>query len=194
MTDKPNDPIRQALAERPDGVLEAVADAHGVPLQAVLDRLPEGAAIRVPGSLFEEIWKDLTGWGEIVFIVHTADGVFECRGTVPPGSFGRGSFNVHGESPIGGHIRADRCRFVYFVDRPFFGRRSCSVQFVNGEGGAMFKVFVGRNADRSLKADQVARFEALRDGLRTAHCGNAPAQQAREKAAPAGAGPYQASS
>ncbi len=32
----------------------------------------------------------------------------------------------------------------------------------------MFKVFVGRNEDRSLKADQVARFEALREKCRAA--------------------------
>ncbi|MCB8819321.1 heme utilization cystosolic carrier protein HutX [Microvirga rosea] len=156
------DLIRQDLAAKPDGVLESVADAHGVPLQIVLDCLPEGAAVPVPGTLFEEIWRDLTGWGEITFIVHTRDGVFECKGRVPPGTFGRGSFNIHGDSPIGGHLRADRCRFIYFVDRPFFGKRSCSVQFVNEDGGVMFKIFVGRNEDRSLKTDQLERFEALR--------------------------------
>jgi hypothetical protein len=56
-----------------------------------------------------------------------------------------------------------RCRSIYFIDRPFFGKNSCSVQFVNEEGSVMFKVFVGRNEDRSLKADRVARFEALRE-------------------------------
>lgn len=47
-----------------------------------------------------------------------------------------------------------------------FGKRSCSVQFVNEEGAVMFKIFVGRNEDRSLKADQLARFEALRERFR----------------------------
>jgi putative heme iron utilization protein len=37
---------------------------------------------------------------------------------------------------------------------------------VNEEGGVMFKIFVGRNEDRSLKADQLARFESLRDRYR----------------------------
>jgi putative heme iron utilization protein len=68
--------------------------------------------------------------------------------------------NFHGDSSIGGHIRAARCRFIDFVDRPIFGRRSCSVQFVNGHGRIVFKVFVGRASDRSLKEDQTARFEA----------------------------------
>lgn len=162
MSDTLENLIRQDLAAKPDGVLETIAEARGVPVQAVLDCLPSEAASRVAGSLFEEIWNDLTGWGEITFVAHTRDGVFECKGSVPPGTFGRGYFNIHGDSPIGGHLRADRCRSIYVVDRPFFGKRSCSVQFVNEEGGAMFKIFVGRNEDRSLKADQLVKFEALR--------------------------------
>lgn len=157
------DLIRQDLAEKPDGVLESIAEARGVPLQTVLDCLPGEAAMRVPGQQFEEIWRDLTGWGDITFVVHTRDGVFECKGSIPPGVSGRGYFNIHGDSPIGGHLRADRCRYIYFVDRPFFGKRSCSVQFVNEEGGVMFKIFVGRNEDRTLKTDQLAKFEALRE-------------------------------
>ncbi|WP_114946684.1 heme utilization cystosolic carrier protein HutX [Microvirga calopogonii] len=153
--------IREDLAARPDGVLEAIAEARNVPLQRVLDCLGAQAA-RVPGDLFEAIWSDLTGWGDITFVIHTSDGVFECKGSVPPGTVGRGYFNIHGESPIGGHLRMDRCRAIYFVDRPFFGKRSCSVQFVNEGGGVMFKIFVGCNEDRSLKEDQLARFEALR--------------------------------
>ena len=158
-----DDLIRQDLAARLDGILESVAEERGVPMQAVLDCLGPESAQRVPGTRFEEIWQDLTGWGEITFVVHTRDGVFECKGCVPPGTPGRGYFNIHGDSPIGGHLRMDRCRFVYFINRPFFGKRSCSVQFVNGDGGVMFKVFVGRNEDRSLKEDQLVRFEALRE-------------------------------
>ncbi|WP_243369270.1 heme utilization cystosolic carrier protein HutX [Microvirga solisilvae] len=154
--------IREDLAVRPDGVLETIAEARNVPLQKVLDCLDPASAMRVKGNLFEEIWSDLTIWGEITFVVHTRDGVFECKGSVPPGTAGRGYFNIHGESPIGGHLRMDRCRAIYFIDRLFFGKRSCSVQFVNEEGGVMFKIFVGRNEDRSLKEDQLVRFEALR--------------------------------
>ena len=67
------------------------------------------------------------------------------------------------DSPIGGHFRMDRCRHIYFIDRPFFGTRSCSVQFVNDEGGVMFTIYVGQNKDHTLKAEQLARFEALRE-------------------------------
>jgi heme iron utilization protein len=42
------------------------------------------------------------------------------------GREGRGYFNIHGETPIGGHLRMQRCRSIYFFDRC-----SCSLQFVN---------------------------------------------------------------
>jgi heme iron utilization protein len=62
-------------------------------------------------------------------------------------------------------LRIARCAAIYFVDRPFFGRRSCSLQFINLEGGAMFKVLsdTTRSANCELLAGQLARFERLRD-------------------------------
>lgn len=158
--------LRQAVADDPGGVLEEIARREGATYRDVLDILPDGQAVALPGSTFQATWVGLVTWpGEVTFIVHTVDGVFETRGRVPAGSHGRGYFNVHGESPFGGHIRAERCAAIYFVDRPFFGRRSCSVQFVNLEGSAMFKVFVGRGPDRELDAAQVARFEEMRARL-----------------------------
>lgn len=168
MTLPVNELIRQDLAAKPDGILEQVAENRGVPMQAVLDCLSPGAAVRVPGDLYQEIWQDLTEWGVITLVVHTRDGVFECEGSIPAGTLGHGYFNIHGDTPIGGHLRMERCRSIYFIDRPFFGKRSCSVQFVNQEGGVMFKVFVGRHEDRALRPDQVARFEALRGKYRQA--------------------------
>ena len=155
--------IRASLKEQPDGVLDDIARRNGVPLRVVFDLLPEGAASPAPGARFAEIWSDLVDWGPVTFIVHTEDGVFETKAPLPPGSEARGYFNIHGESPLGGHLRIARCATIYFVDRPFFGRRSCSLQFINVEGGAMFKVFVGRDEKRELLADQLVRFEQLRD-------------------------------
>ena len=155
--------IRAALNEQPDGVLDDIARRHGVPLRVVLDLLPEGAARSAPGARFAEIWGDLVEWGPVTFIVHTEDGVFETKASLPPGSEARGYFNIHGESPLGGHLRIARCAAIYFVDRPFFGRRSCSLQFINLDGGAMFKVFVGRDEKRELLSEQLVRFERLRN-------------------------------
>ncbi|WP_368855768.1 ChuX/HutX family heme-like substrate-binding protein, partial [Escherichia coli] len=65
--------LRADIAEKPDGVLEELAARHGVPFRTVLDALPEGQAVAVPGARFEDVWADLTDWGAIMLIVHTGD-------------------------------------------------------------------------------------------------------------------------
>lgn len=158
---EPMERVRQALAAKPDGVIEAIAREVGVSTLAVLEAAPENQRRFIPAERFEALWLELSSWGTVLFIVHTPDIVLECEGSLPVGSFGHGYYNIHGDSPIGGHIKAGNCRTIALVDRQFHGRRSCSVQFFNGAGEAMFKVFVRRDEKRELLADQVARFEAL---------------------------------
>lgn len=153
--------IRTALAMKPDGVLESIAREFGVSTQTVLEATPSAERLLIAADRFEEIWRELAGWGQVVFIVHTQDIVLECRGSLPGGSFSHGCYNLSSASPIHGHIKADNCRAIYLVDRLFHGRRSCSAQFFSAAGEAMFKVFAGRDAARELLPDQVARFEAL---------------------------------
>jgi putative heme utilization carrier protein HutX len=154
--------IRAALAAKADGVLETIARQENVPLRAVLAELPAGEATFIEGSRFDEIWSELTGWGEVLFLVHTKDIVAEIEGSLPAGTHGQGYFNIHGDSPIGGHIKAANCTEIFLIDRAFHGRRSCSVQFFNGEGESMFKIFVRRDKERNLLTDQLQKFETLK--------------------------------
>jgi heme iron utilization protein len=160
---------RPSLADRlkqsADGVLEQIAREYGVSTFAVARALPAEHRSIVAGARFEEIMQALTQWGEVLFIVHTPDIVLECAGKIPPGSFARGYYNLHGDSPISGHLKAENCTHVVFVSRPFMGRPSRSLQFFNGAGEAMFKVFVRRDAERNLLPDQVQRFDELRRRL-----------------------------
>lgn len=156
--------LRAHLAQDQGGILEALAAEHGVSLRTVVECLPTGATMAA-GSLAEAALADISGWGPVTVLVHTADIVLECKGPLPAGRMGHGFFNLGGGSPIGGHIRLDHCVALAFVRRPFMGSDSCSVTFFNAEGGAMFKVFVGRDDKRQLLADQVARFDALRERL-----------------------------
>ena len=105
-------PLAERLAQSADGVLEQIAREYGVSSFEVVRALPAEHRGIVPGARFEEIMRALTSWGEVLFIVHTPDIVLECAGKVPPGSFGRGYYNMHGDSPIGGHIPADRCQTI----------------------------------------------------------------------------------
>ena len=62
-------------------------------------------------------------------------------------------------------LRHERCGGIAFVERPFMGKLSAFAAFLNVDGGIMFKVFVGRDETRALRADQLARFKALADRI-----------------------------
>ncbi len=154
--------IDAAIAAKPDGILEVMAETAGASLLQVMERLPDDSVKLVSAEKFDDTWKSLQGWGEVLFIVHTDDIVLECTGSLPDGSHGHGYFNIHGDSPIGGHIKASNCKAIAIVDRPFHGRRSCSVQFMNQNGNAMFKVFVRRDKERNLLPQQREAFDQLK--------------------------------
>lgn len=156
-------PLAARLAQNADGILEQIAREYGVSTFEVVKNLPSEHCTLAEGAKFAEVMEDVTSWGPILFIVHTSDIVLECEGALPPGSYARGYYNIHGVSPIGGHIRADNCRAIAFVSRPFMGRQSCSIQFFNEAGEAMFKIFVRRDEARELISEQVAKFVALRE-------------------------------
>lgn len=154
--------LADKLASNPDGILEQIAKEHQVSTFDVVANLPDDNHTTVGAEHFDAVMEALTSWGEVLFIVHTNDIVLECAGKIPPGSHARGYFNIHGDSPIGGHIKAENCKAISFIDRPFMGRVSKSIQFFNQCGEAMFKIFVRRDDKRELLADQVAAFDALR--------------------------------
>jgi len=166
--DNPADPatrLRQMMQEAPDTLFERAAAETGLTCRDAVEALPEAMRRIAPGDAFVAAMDDLAEWGDVTFIVHTADGIFEISGPVPRGTIGGSYFNLSGPVALHGHLRHERCAAIAFVERPFMTRPSASVLFVNAEGGFMFKVFVGRDAERNLKPDQIRRFRELADRL-----------------------------
>lgn len=154
--------IKAALAQRPDAVLDFIASDLEVSLAEIIYCLPESQVLTLKGELFEAVMDGVSELGAITMIVHTKDIVLECKGEVPKGSFGRGYFNIHGASPIGGHIKADHCASIHFISREMMGRLSHALIFCNKQGDAMFKIYLGRDENRELIPAQVEQFEALK--------------------------------
>lgn len=157
--------LARALAENPGVVIEEAAKTHGVTPRQVIEALPAEMRAIGAGSSFVETMVDIGSWGDVTLIIHTDDGIFEASGKVPPGEVGRGYYNVPGGGALHGHFRHERCGGVAFVERSFMGRSSAFVAFLNVEGGIMFKVFVGRDEARNVKADQLAAFRRLRERI-----------------------------
>jgi putative heme utilization carrier protein HutX len=153
------------LKDNPGAVIEEVAKEHRVTPRQVVGALPAEMRKFAPGSAFVDAMTDIGAWGDVTLIVHTDDGIMEFGGPVPAGEVARGYYNVPGNKGFHGHLRHERCAGLSFVERPFMGRLSASLLFFNSDGGIMFKVFVGRDEKRELKADQLAAFRALAERL-----------------------------
>lgn len=153
--------LKSFMAQNPSAVLEDVARDRDVTPRAVLEAMPDGMVRIGAGEHFVAAMQDIAAWGEVTLIVNTADGIFETTAPVSPGALGHGYYNLSQPKGLHGHLRHSRCGGIAFVKRSFRGNASAFVAFLNVDGGIMFKVFVGRDETRALKADQLARFEAL---------------------------------
>jgi putative heme utilization carrier protein HutX len=161
--------LSRVMAAEPDAVIEDVAKRHDVTCRQVVEALPAEMRRFAPGTAFADAMMDIARWGDVTLIVNTDDGIMEFTGPVAEGKVAGNYYNVMGRTGFHGHLRHERCATVAFVERPFMGRASAFVSFFNREGGIMFKVFVGRDDKRELKADQVAAFQALAERLGAAH-------------------------
>ena len=157
--------LKAYMLENPGAVIEDVARQRKVAPRAVIEALPPEMLRFGAGSEFASAMQDIAEWGEVTLIVHTDDAIFEFTGAVPAGEIGRGYFNLMQPKGLHGHLRHERCGGIAFVERPFMGKQSAFVAFLNVDGGIMFKVFVGRDETRALRADQLARFKALADRI-----------------------------
>jgi len=157
--------LKAYMADNPGAVIEDVARERKVTPRAVIEALPSSMLRIGGGEHFAAAMQDIAEWGDVTLIVHTDDAIFEFTGAIPAGEIGRGYFNLMQPKGLHGHLRHERCAGVAFVERPFMGKNSAFVAFVNAAGGIMFKVFVGRDETRALRADQLVRFRQLADRI-----------------------------
>lgn len=153
--------IAEHLVRHPDVIVEQFAGERGVSPHEVVRALPQELRRFADGTHFVEVMSDLAQWGEVTLIIHTDDGIMEFGGVIPVGQVSRGYYNIPGTAGFHGHLRHERCSEIAFLERPFMGRHTASILFFNREGNIMFKIFVGRDEKRELKAGQLERFRSL---------------------------------
>jgi heme iron utilization protein len=137
--------LKVAMMENPGAVIEDVARERKIMPRTVIEALPPEMVRIGRGDAFALAMQDIAQWGEVTLIVHTDDAIFEFTGAVPAGEIGRGYFNLMQPNGLHGHLRHERCAAIAFVERPFMGKSSAFIAFLNVDGGIMFKVFVGRD-------------------------------------------------
>lgn len=159
--------LRQSLEKNPGQVLEMLAAQNQCSFEDVIRCLPEENVRQTEGSRIVEILQAIAAWDEsVTFIAHTPDAIVEVSGKLPNGKVGRGFYNFdHPETDGGvhGHIYYENCASIYLLERPFMGKATCSLNFINRNGGAMFKIFVGRDETGELKQHQIEAMRKLFD-------------------------------
>ena len=159
--------LRQSLEKNPGQVLEMLTAQNQCSFEYVIRCLPEGNVRQTEGGRIVEILQAIAAWDEsVTFIAHTPDAIVEVSGKLPNGKVGRGFYNFdHPETDGGvhGHIYYENCASIYLLERPFMGKATCSLNFINRNGGAMFKIFVGRDEAGELKQHQIEAMRKLFD-------------------------------
>ncbi|WP_346556887.1 heme anaerobic degradation radical SAM methyltransferase ChuW/HutW [Mannheimia haemolytica] len=159
--------LRTNLKENPGQILEMLAGMNQCSLESVINCLPKEMVMQTGGERFVEIMQAIAGWNEAVtFIIHTPDAIAEVTAKLPQGKIGRGFYNFeHGvDGGIHGHLRYENCAAIYLLDRPFMGKRTVALTFINQSGEAMFKIFVGRDEQGQLRENQIQAMRKLIGG------------------------------
>lgn len=155
--------LQEFLNTEPDGTLESFASQYSTTLLEVVRQLP--ARTLAAGSHFDQVWESVCEWGRVTLLVHTDDVILEFTGELPSGFHRHGYFNLRGKQGVSGHIKAENCQHIAFVERKFMGMETASILFLNAAGSAMLKIFVGRDAHRQLLPAQLDAFRTLAQAL-----------------------------
>ena len=161
--------IQELLASEPGYTLEQMAKKLDTSVREIIANLPSEMASLAGDQTVWQLIEELPTWGKITAIVQSEGSVFEFKGEFPKGSIAHGYYNfMHHKNPFHGHLLVDGLVEVAFVSKPHRGADSHSMVFLSPSGNCVFKVFLGRDAERKLIPQQVERFQQLKQQLSVA--------------------------
>lgn len=137
--------IKEKIESDPSAMPAMLAATLQIPEGAVVRALPESMRTFFDPGHFDRIWEAMTAWERTTFICQTPGAVVEVKGKLPKGRHGHGYFNLmEKDNPLGGHLKVELLGGICFLEKPFFGLQSLSVQFYDKTGNHMFAVYAGR--------------------------------------------------
>lgn len=154
-----NKKLAEYMQNNPEELLEKIAQDHQVTLTQVIQALPEAKI--VDGNNFDTVWGEVSTWGDVMFLIHSGDIIAEISGELPPGKHSDKYFNLRHQKGLSGHIRAEHCQYIAFIERTFMKMATASIVFLNHAGQSMFKIFVGRDEKHQLKTEQLEKYRTL---------------------------------
>jgi putative heme iron utilization protein len=157
--------LRDAIRQHPNRMTLQVARDFGVPEVEVIRALPDGRAVELDASRWEELLRSFESLGRLHVIVSNGATTMESVGAFGGFSTFGEFFNVQSGS-LDLHIRHAELAAAFAVEKPghIDGVNTLSVQFYDRAGAAAFKVFLtfgGR-----VPPERAAQFADLRDRFR----------------------------
>jgi len=160
------DRIRAALRNSPGQMTLQLARDLGFPEVEVIRCFPDGRAVELDITRWEEILRALEGLGTVHVIVSNG-----CVTSEVVGQFGRfstfgGFFNVQSKT-IDMHIRWAQLGAAFAVGKPghLDGVNTLSVRFYDRAGASGFKVFLTFGG-KAPTPERVSQFSEIRDRFR----------------------------
>ena len=146
--------MREAVRHDPGRMTMQVAREFGVAEAEVVRALPDGRAVELNASRWQELIRALGECGEVHVIVSNGATTIEAVGQFGGFSLTGPFFNVQSDS-LDMHIRWRRLASIFAVEKPSHtdGTRTLSIQFYDTSGDAALKVFLvfaGKPSEKRL--------------------------------------------
>lgn len=134
----------------------------GVPEAEIVRALPDGRAVELDASRWEELIRSFEALGEVHVIVSNGGTTLEAVGTFGNFSTWGEFFNVQTKT-LDMHIRWPQLQAAFAVEKPSHmnGVSTYSIQFFDATGAAAFKVFL--NFGGPIAAERLAVFNRVRE-------------------------------
>lgn len=118
----------------------------------------------LPGDAAQTLLKTIAEWGDMMTIIQHGGSVFEFKGPFPKGEVGHGFYNlIPAGAGFQGHLDLSKVHEIRFQDTPRGGRESYAFVFCNQQDDVIFKVFLGRDREGQLFANQVEAFKKIKN-------------------------------
>ena len=156
--------IESVLNAKFPATLKTVAEALGTTELEAAQKMPPEIVSFFKGDIktqFAELWESLATWQKVtLFIVHDGH-IFEIQAPLTAGKEGHGYYNVlDHNATIGGHLSPSALKTLAFLQMPFMGRESLSLQFFNDADQVSFSIYVGRENHQLIPSVKDAFFKA----------------------------------
>jgi putative hemin transport protein len=168
--------IRAAVRDKPGKMTLQHAAELGVPEVEIIRALPDGWAVELDASRWEELIRSFESLGELHVIVSNGAATLEAVGQFGGFSTWGEFFNIQTDT-LDMHIRYRELGAVFAVEKPSHmnGVATLSFQFYDKTGAAALKIFL--NFGGRATGEKVAAFVRLREQLRKRDSGLHPGCQ-----------------